>query len=183
MGYQYIGFGPLDVQPPFINDPDENYVSPEAAEQPFNFRWWKNGDSNQEDYEEPTYRRQTDAEMYRMVLGTSAENNTDNPDSSMLVTHSLAFGPYTLNPGEKGKVVIAFAAGSGADWHNLDELTWSKTQGAKDQLRDGEHSIIRNFKQAQFAYDMGFDLPDPPPDVRVNFNNSPFGQMVITWGG
>ena len=41
MGYQYIGFGPLDVQPPFINDPDENYVSPEAAEQPFNFRWWK----------------------------------------------------------------------------------------------------------------------------------------------
>ena len=181
MGYQYIGFGPLDVQPPFINDPDENYVSPETAEQPFNFRWWKNGDSNQEDYEEPTYRRQTDAEMYRMVLGTSAESNTDNPDSSMLVTHSLAFGPYTLNPGEKGKVVIAFAAGSGADWHNLDELTWSKTQGAKDQLKDGEHSIIRNFTQAQFAYNMGFDLPDPPPDVKVNFNNSSLGQMVITW--
>ena len=126
MGYQYIGFGPLDVQPPFINDPNESYVSPGVFEQPYNFKWWKNGDSNQEDYEEPTYRRQTDAEMYRMVIGTSNSDNTDNPDSSMLVTHSLAFGPYALNPGEKGKIVIAFAAGSGADWNNLYELTLSK---------------------------------------------------------
>ena len=181
MGYQYIGFGPLDVSPPFVNDPNIDYVVPESGEQPYNFKWWRNGDSNQQDYEEPTYRRHTDAEMYRMVIGASNDDNTDNPDSSMLVTHSLAFGPYSLNPGEKGKIVIAFVAGSGADWNNEDELTWSMKPESKDQLKDGEHSIIKNFKQAQFAYDMGFDLPDPPPDVKIKFKNNSLGQMVITW--
>ena len=28
---------------------------------------------------------------------------------------------------------------------------------------------------------MGFNLPDPPPDVKVNFNNSSLGQMIINW--
>ena len=181
MGYQYIGFGPLDIHPPFVNDPNENYVNTESLEQPYSFKWWKNGDANQGDYEEPTYRRQTDSEMYRMVVGTTNNDNTENPDSSMLVTHALSFGPYTLQPGEKGKIVVAFVAGSGADWNNEDELTWSMKQESIDQLKDGEHSIIRNFKQAQFAYDMGFDLPDPPPDVHFNFNNNSLGQMVLSW--
>ena len=116
-----------------------------------------------------------------MVIGSSYNDNTENPDSSMLVTHSLSFGPYSLSPGEKGKIVIAFVAGSGADWNNEDELTWSMKPESKDQLKDGEHSIIKNFKQAQFAYDMGFDLPDPPPDVKINFKNNSLGQMIISW--
>ena len=28
---------------------------------------------------------------------------------------------------------------------------------------------------------MGFDVPDPPPDVKVNFKNNSLGQMVISW--
>ena len=181
MGYQYIGFGPIDLQPPFKNDPGETYVAPELPNQPYAVKWWKSGKSNQEDYDEPTQSRHTDREMYKMITDTTGGAISENPDSSMLVTHAMVFGPYSLNPGEKAKIVFAFAAGSGADWHNKDEITWSQEQNAKLELKDGEHSIIRNFKKAQFAYNMGFDIPDPPPDVGVTFQNSQSGYMTLTW--
>jgi hypothetical protein len=28
---------------------------------------------------------------------------------------------------------------------------------------------------------MGFDIPDPPPDVRVTFQNNQSGYMILTW--
>lgn len=181
MGYQYIGFGPIDLQPPFKNDPDETYVAPESASQPYAVKWWKSGDSNQNDYEEPSQARHTDREMYRMLTDISAGAIADNPDSSMLVTHTMVFGPYSLSPGDKAKIVFAFAAGSGADWYDKDEFSWSQESTAKFEIKAGEHSIIRNFKKAQFAYDMGFDIPDPPPDVSITFKNSPSGNMILTW--
>ncbi|MFQ6677066.1 MAG: hypothetical protein ACE5D0_01990 [Fidelibacterota bacterium] len=181
LGYQYIGCGLIDFMPPFINDPNESYVPPELSNQPYAVKWWKNGNSNQLDYNEPNKSRHTDVEMYQMLIDTTGGAIADNPDSSMLVTHAMVFGPYTLDPGEKAKIVFAFAAGSGADFHHKDEITWSKEIHAKFEIKDGEHSIIKNFKKAIFAYEMGFDLPDAPPDVSVTFHNSQAGNMILTW--
>jgi hypothetical protein len=106
MGYQYIGFGPIDLQPPFKNDPGETYVAPELPNQPYAVKWWKSGKSNQEDFDEPTQSRHTDREMYKMITDTTGGAISENPDSSMLVTHAMVFGPYSLNPGEKAKIVL-----------------------------------------------------------------------------
>ncbi len=179
--YQYVGFGPLDLFPPFVNDPEENYVSPESSNQPYSYRWWKNGSG--EDWTEPNHTRETDEEMYKMVIDVSDSLPAiaDNPNLSSLYTHALTFGPYSLSPGEKAKIVLAFVAGSAADWQNKDEITWSKEPTAKFDLEQGELSIFRNFRKAQFIYDMGFDVPDPPPDVAVKFNNSPKGHEILSW--
>ena len=181
MGYPYIGFGPLDLYPPFVNDPDESYVSPQSSNQPYAYKWWKSGNSGQGDYEEPNQNRHLDTEMYKMVIDISNGAIADNPNSPSLVTHALVFGPYSLAPGEKAKIVIAFVAGSAADWQDKDEITWSKEPTAKFELKQGEFSIFRNFRKAQFMYDMGFDVPDPPPDVAVNFKNSEAGHVIISW--
>jgi len=179
--YQYVGFGPLDLYPPFVNDPEENYVSPESSNQPFIYRWWHNGAG--QDWTEPNQTRETEAEMYKMLteISDTLPAIADNPDYSGLNTHALVFGPYSLAPGEKAKIVLAFVAGSPADWQNKDEITWSKEPTAKFDLKQGENSIFRNYKKAQFIYDMGFDVPDPPPDVAVTFNNSAAGNMIISW--
>ena len=177
--YQYVGFGPLDLYPPFTNDPNENYVSPESSNQPYSFKWWKNGAG--EDWTEPNQSRDTDEEMYRMLIDVTDGAIVENPDSSNLVTHALTFGPYSLTPGEKAKIVLAFVAGSAADWYNKDEITWSKELTAKLELKKGEYSIIRNFRKAQFIYNMGFDVPDPPPDVSVTFKNSQDGNIILSW--
>ena len=71
-----------------------------------------------------------------MITDTTGGAISENPDSSMLVTHAMVFGPYSLNPGEKAKIIFAFAAGSGADWHNKDEITWSQEQNAKLELKN-----------------------------------------------
>ena len=181
MGYQYIGFGLIDIWPPFINDPAESYVAPKQEDQPYAEKWWHNGNIDEHDFDEPSFTRHTDTEMYTMITDLSAGSTVDNPDSSGLVTHALVIGPYDLSPGQKAKVVVAYAAGSGADWHDMDELTWSQTKGARAQLKDGEKSIVRNFRRAVFAYEMGFDLPDPPPDVEVSFGNSALGEVRLTW--
>ncbi|MBC8395409.1 MAG: hypothetical protein H8E08_00365 [Candidatus Marinimicrobia bacterium] len=181
MGYQYIGFGPIDLFPPFVNDPDEEYVSPESVNQPYTFKLWKNGNNYQYDYEEPNQSRHLDTEMYNMIIDTTGGAINENPNLSTLVTHAYVIGPYSIAPGEKAKIVFAFAAGSGADWHNKDEFKWSIEPTAKFELKDGEHSIIRNFRKAQFMYNMGFDVPDPPPDVAVTFKNSQAGNVIISW--
>ncbi|MDE2723690.1 MAG: hypothetical protein OXI59_09975, partial [Gemmatimonadota bacterium] len=36
-------------------------------------------------------------------------------------------------------------------------------------------------RRAQFAYDSGYDLPDPPPDVRFSVGNSERGRVLLTW--
>jgi len=180
LAYQYIGFGPIDVMPPFVND-SETYVAPKQADQPFAEKWWHSGNSDQHDFDEPSDTRQNDAQMYRMVTNIDTGRYQPNPDEAMLVTHALVFGPYDLEPGQKAKIVIAFVGGSGADWEGQDEFAWSRKPEARRQLKEGEFSIFRNFRRAKFAYEMGYDLPDPPPDVAVKFKNNDLGQVVLQW--
>ena len=181
MAFPYIACGQIDVMPPFVNDPDEIYVSPESGDEPYAFRWWYNGDLDDFEYDEPAHEKHTPREMFDMMIHSDEGSISDNPDSSTLGSHAFVYGPYSLSPGEKAKIVMAYVGGSGADWQNEDEFTWSTTDEARDELFLGEHSVVRNFKKAQQAYDLGFDLPDPPPDVDFSFGNSLLGEMIINW--
>ncbi len=181
MAFPYIGCGQLDVLPPFVNDPEIDYVSPKSEKQPFAFRWWFNGSLDEDDYDEPSQAKHTPAEMFKMMIKSNEESISENPDSSTLGTHAFIYGPYTLQPGEKAKIVMAYIGGSGADWLEEDEFTWSTTKEAQNELKLGEYSLIRNFRKAQFAYNMGFDIPDAPPDVNFTFENSSLGQIGLIW--
>ena len=180
LAFQYVGMGILDFHPPFAKDSDA-YVEPVDSDQPFAVKWWHSGNIDEQDYSEPTSTRHTDSEMFLMMTDTTDGRIMDNPDYPDLTTHSMVFGPYSLQAGEKAKLVFAFVGGSGADWHGEDEFTWSKTDSARLQLREGERSLFSNYARAKFAYKNGFDVPDPPPDVEIRFGNSHLGQVIVRW--
>ena len=181
MGFPYIGFGELDVIPPFKNDPEIAYVSPLSENQPYAFQWWFNGTLDKFEYDEPSEEKHTDPEMFNMMIHPEDGLISENPDSSTLGTHAFIYGPYSLSPGEKAKIVVAYVGGSGADWQNEDEFTWTTTKEAQSELKLGEHSVVRNYRQAQLAYNLGFDLPDPPPDIKFKFENTNLGEIGLVW--
>ena len=176
LAYQYIGMGVLDYLPD-----NTNFVHPSSAIQPVYAKWWHGGENNQFDYEDPNSGMHTDQEMFTMVIGNNDQDITKTPQDPGLGTHALVFGPYRLEPGQKTKLVIAFVGGSGADWLGEDELTWSTTEDATAESILGERSMFRNFDRAKFAYENNYNVPDPPPDVKISFANTQLGQIKIKW--
>jgi hypothetical protein len=176
LAYQYIGMGVLDYLPD-----NTNFVHPSSAIQPVYAKWWHGGENNQFDYEDPNSGMHTDQEMFTMVIGNNDQDITKTPQDPGLGTHALVFGPYRLEPGQKTKLVIAFVGGSGADWLGEDELTWSTTEDATAERILGERSMFRNFDRAKFAYENNYNVPDPPPDVKISFANTQLGQIKIKW--
>ncbi len=176
LAYQYVGMGILDIEP-------EGYVHPLSSDQPFAMQWWHNGNNEQYDYSDPNSEQHSPAEMYRMMLSKTDSSYMYIPEEEDLGTHALVFGPYHIEPNQEAKLVIAFVGGTGADWgsRNMDEFSWSLTKEAKLQLKDGEKSMFRNYRNAKFAYENGYDLPDPPPDVYTWFGNSSQGQVILHW--
>ena len=176
LAYQYIGMGVLDYLPD-----NTNFVHPSSAIQPVYAKWWHGGENNQFDYEDPNSGMHTDQEMFTMVIGNNDQDITKTPQDPGLGTHALVFGPYRLEPGQKTKLVIAFVGGSGADWLGEDELTWSTTEDATAERILGERSMFRNFDRAKFAYENNYNVPDPPPDIKISFANTQLGQIKIKW--
>ena len=176
LAYQYIGMGILDYLPD-----NTDFVHPSSPIQPVYAKWWHGGENNQFDYEDPNSGIHTDEEMFTMVIGNNDQDITKTPQEPGLGTHALVFGPYRLEPGQKTKLVIAFVGGSGADWLGEDELTWSITEDATTERILGEQSMFRNFDQAKFAYENNYNVPDPPPDVKIFFANTRLGQIKIKW--
>ena len=162
LAYQYIGMGILDYLPD-----NTNFVHPSSPIQPVYTKWWHGGENNQFDYEDPNSGMHTDEEMFTMVIGNNDQDITKTPQEPGLGTHALVFGPYRLEPGQKPKLVIAFVGGAGADWLGEDELTWAITEDAATERILGEQSMFRNFDQAKFAYENNYNVPDPPPDVKI----------------
>ena len=90
------------------------------------------------------------------------------------------FGPYSLAPGDKAKLVVAWVAGSGAGESDL--YTWTRSHLYDfDGLKKGEEWMVEFFKRAKWAYDNEYDVPDSPPDVYVAVSNSPDAQNLLTW--
>ena len=175
--YQYVGMGVLDFSP---NDPQ--YTQPAGDSQPAYAKWWHSGNIDQYDFDDPNSTQHTDSEMFNMVVGHDEHDITKTPTGNPETgTHALVFGPYRIEPGQKAKLVIAFVGGSAADWLGEDEIIWSLKPEAKLEIKMGERSLFRNFERAKFAYENRFDLPDPPPDVKIWFGNTRLGQVIVKW--
>lgn len=180
LAYAYVGMGPIDYTPPFVND-DESYVAPQVSDQPVAVKWWPDKWIKSQEINEPSRQRNSDREMYRMLTDVSQSAVDDDPGEPMLVTHAHVYGPYTLAPAEKAKIVIAFVAGSAATALGMDEISYARSSGAQDKLTLGEQVLFDHYQKAQFAYDNGYDLPDPPPDVDFQLSFNELGQIAVTW--
>ncbi len=180
LAYAYIGMGPIDYLPPFVND-QESYVAPSVAEQPYAIKWWENKRLKSEEITEPSRQRHTAKQMYTMLTDISQGRIDDDPEEESLVTHAHVYGPYTLAPGDKAKIVVAFVAGSAATALGMDEISYARSEGAQDKLTLGEHVLFDHYKKAQFAYENGYDLPDPPPDVEFELAFNDLGQIRVKW--
>lgn len=184
LSFQYIGMAPIDYDPTdgFSND-TETYVAPLSMDQPAFVNHW--GIYGRFDFDTPDQSNKTDEQLYNEFVGLgSLPPVQDNPTKISRVTFAHTYGPYTLAPGEKAKIVVAWVAGSGAEFaaggKPMDIIEWS-IQGNQSQLADGERAMALHLERAQFAYDNGYSLPKPPPDVAVFIDSDANGNNALTW--
>ena len=186
MAFQYIGLAPLDYDPTdgFTND-TETYVAPKTMDQPAFANWWEI--FGRFDWDTPDITNlNSDENLYNEFIGMGrVPADQPNPDHISRVTFAHTYGPYDLAPGEKAKVVVAWVAGSGAEFAGpggspMDVYEWAR-QGNQSQVADGERAMAQHLERAQFAYDNGYDLPDAPPDVAIFVDSDENGNNAITW--
>ena len=185
MSFQYIGMAPLDYDPAngFANDA-ETYVPPRHMNQPAFVNHW--GIYGRFDYDSPDAANKTEAQLYKEHVGEGAVPAVqDNPTRVGRVTFAHTYGPYDLAPGDKAKIVVAYVAGSGAEFAGaggtpMDIMEWS-ILGNQDQLADGERALTQHLARAQFAYDNNYNIPKAPPDVAVFIDSDARGNNALSW--
>jgi hypothetical protein len=205
---QYFGIGTVDAYPPFMRyggvDTD-TYVAPhdnsataidESKQQPASVLFHEfRGHS---DFDMPSPDVDSDTFIYDSVAngGYSAE-----PTEPQMNTHIIAYGPYTLAPGEKAKVVVAYVAGLAADHAKYDNyktyakpfnMGWMNMYGGlgnapakfSDRQGDiplGEDVMFDHFERAIQMYNWGYDVPNQPPSIKVAFDSNLQGKTQIRW--
>jgi hypothetical protein len=153
--------------------------------QPAYVNWWEI--YGRFDWDTPDITNlNSDRNLYNEFIGSGrVPADQPNPDHLSRVTFAHTYGPYDLAPGEKAKVVVAWVAGSGAEFAGpggspMDVYEWAR-QGNQNQVADGERALAQHLERAQFAYDNGYDLPDAPPDVAIFVDSDENGNNAITW--
>ncbi len=130
----------------------------------------------------------------------TAESHTP-PALPALGTTDIMFGPYTLNPGDKVKLVLAHIAGTGShvttnsangypqdpnDWAwnlGLSTPTHNDTPARNAELAKGWQGLWTNISHAQFAYSNEWQVPTTPPDVDFQIGSNLAAQTRISWTG
>lgn len=198
LAFAFLGMAPLDYDPSdgFTNDP-ESYIAPEIEQQPSREKWWPLYRLDDKPLE-PNLLSFTSDEIYDMIAVNPPAVDPDPPlpDALTLVgtyTHFQVYGPYTMHPGDKVKIVMAYVAGSGADYlanqgfydpKLAPENAWARSlrPGKLREFEYGERSLFYNLSLAQEIYDMGYDVPDPPPDVLIeNVLPNEKAQLQVFW--
>ena len=113
----------------------------------------------------------------------------------------ILFGPYTLDPGDKVKLVLAQVAGLGAhittnpdNGYPLDPIDWAWQIGEQyasqtdaparnAELAKGWQGLWTNIMHAQFAYSNEWQVPTTPPDVDFGIRSNLNAQTQLTWNG
>jgi len=183
--YQYGGVAPIAYLPSTANNPatssydtrgDDRYVAPRVANQPYAVKWWNY--RNQTDYDEPDQNLHSFGQMYDLLTGP-APSVQPNPVDVGGRHGSFAYGPYDLKPGDKVKIVLALVAAAPVE-ENI--WGWAK-QGIQGDMKTDKafNNLVKHLKSAKDAFAWGYDLPDPPPDVKVNISATPQGNNLLTW--
>ena len=205
---QYFGIGTVDAFAPFMRYggvDDETYVAPhdnsatahdESKQQPAAVLFHEYRNLNDFDYPSPDV--DSDQFIYDAVAngGYSAE-----PTEPQMSTQIVAYGPYTLAPGEKAKVVVAYVVGMASDhakydnyktyakphnmgWMNLygglgnSPVKFSDRQG---EIPLGEDVMFDHFENAIEMYNWGYDIPNQPPSIKLAHDSNLQGKTQIRW--
>ncbi len=107
------------------------------------------------------------------------------------------FGPYTMMPGEKVKIVIAEGVAGlsrelcyeiGANWLNdtPGDLPDGSSPADRHEYKDywvytGIDSLIQTFQRARENYRSGFDIPSPPPPPATFNVNGQGDRIALSW--
>ena len=186
--FQYIGLALLDADPTdgFAQD-DEVYVAPKNPDQPAYPFWWQI--RSLDDIDTPEHPM-SDEQIYLDMTGQgtrpiSPKHPQDNPAELMTMGFAQTYGPYDLGPGDKAKVVVAWVAGTGAEFASsggtVDIFGWSRQSGAQAQVSDGERALAQHLDRARFAYAKNYDIPDAPPDIRFTVESDEDGNNLLSW--
>ena len=118
----------------------------------------------------------------------------DNPPSEQMQWEDMIFGPYSLSPGQKAKIVLAYGFGSAAEFdinsqtgYANDITRWSWNVGdvgpdaRKSLLAKGEEAMLQHLSHAQFAYDNEYQIPNAPPDVDFFQGSNAQAKITLTW--
>ena len=108
----------------------------------------------------------------------------------------VLWGPYTLDPGDQVKLVLAYVEGTGshvtinsATGYPVDPLDWTYniigSKGQDDAFRNaelakGHDGLWTNVSHAEFAYSNQWQIPNTPPDVDFAVANSETAQNLVT---
>lgn len=199
---QYIGMMPIatgTADHPF-NDLDRRggYVQPQGPQPHTVLRWRMYSSALGDDPHGGTHGENQLFDIYSDAAGVLGENDTDR----MVQSHdneelgawidAQVYGPYTLGPGDKAKVVIAYVGGmaSNSEKYRMDtsgyarpyEWNWQQ-QSLVDELVLGLEAIYAHGNEAQRLYDLGFDGLNQPPDVKVNGMTNLRGNIELNWSG
>ena len=182
--YQFVGMAPVayadDAGIHSFNKSDKGkYVQPKGAQPAFVNRWAIRGFN---DYDEPTPAAHNPATIFNMLTATPA---ADNPTDIGAWTNAHVYGPYTLARGEKAKLVVAYVAGTGAEFKGpggepIDVWQWALT-ATKADLPPGERAVVQHLRNALFAYQSGYDIPDSPPDVDFIITSDEQALAKLSW--
>ncbi len=204
---QYVGWGPVDLTPPFINDPEVYVPLPGTAaggldlpaDQPRYSHWWSPSLV-------PDITRNNRDQMWEAFI-TPASPIDNNPIKNgprqaeqelQGQLHTQVYGPWSLKPGEKAKIVLVFAAGAGNEFAGpggepLDWRLWTMSSGAPKEVASGEKALFDHIERGRLLYRMGYDLPNQPPDLEsknfsflrpdqaVQLASNGQGNIAISW--
>ena len=184
--YQYVGVAPLAYTPGGANDPktftydtkgDARFVAPRVASQPHTVKWWNYRDRT--DYDEPGSEKMSSEKIYKEMTSPAPliQNQPAVPGG---VNGTFAYGPYDLAPGDKVRIVYALVAAAPVE-ENI--WGWAKLGIQADMRTDkAVNNLLKHHKAARDAFMWGYDLPDPPPDVKAQMGASVEGYNKVTWG-
>lgn len=182
--YQFVGMAPVayadDAGIHSFNAQDKGkYVQPKGPQPAFVNRWAIRGNN---DYDEPTPASHTPATILNTLTSAAV---VDNPTDVGGFTNAQVYGPYTLARGQQAKIVVVYAAGTGAEYAGpgqepIDPWQWALT-ATKNDLGAGERALVTHVRHALFAYQSGYDVPDPPPDVDVVVQSDENARALLTW--
>ena len=98
----------------------------------------------------------------------------------------IGFGPYELPPNEDLRFVYAWACGARSQRECI-EMGWKYEHGEATKadvdsfMWAGLDSLVKHVANAKWAYQQGYDIPDPPP-APDNFRvESGYGENILSW--
>ena len=199
---QYIGMMPIATgtsdHPYNALDRRGGYVKPQGPQPHTVFRWRMYSSALGDDPHGGTHGENQLFDIYSDAAGVLGDHETDrmiqhhDNDELGAWIDAQVYGPYTLGPGDKAKVVIAYVAGMGsnsakyrmdtANYARPYEWNWQQ-QGQVNELELGLEAIYAHGNEAQKLYDLGFDGLNQPPDVKVNALTNLDGHIEVDWSG